>query len=160
MPAETLTELATAGGTAVVQEAGTALWEETRARTARLFGRGDARRERAELEHLDATAAALAAPGRPEAAAARIQQEIIWQTRFAGLLECVGDAERDALAEQLRALLAEHTAAAAAGAAATAAATAAAAGRIEFTHAAFTGPTAVQAGGGEHREVPFARTTE
>ncbi|MFD8413208.1 hypothetical protein ACSHWO_36180 (plasmid) [Streptomyces sp. HUAS TT3] len=147
MLAETLTALATAGGTAVVQEAGTALWEETRARTARLFGRGDAHRERSELEHLDATAAALAAPGRPDAAAARVQQEIIWQTRFEGLLESVGDAERAALAEQLRALVAQHT-------------TAAAVGRIEITHNTFSGPTAVQVGDGNTQEVTFDRTTE
>ncbi|MFD0267491.1 hypothetical protein ACFVGY_12965 [Streptomyces sp. NPDC127106] len=123
MLAETVAAMAAAGGSTVVQAAGTDAWDGVRSRLALMFGRGNAHRERAELEHLDATAAALAVSGRPEdeakaeaeAAAARAQQELIWQTRFAGLLECVGDAERDALAEQLRELVAEHTAAAAAG---------------------------------------------
>ncbi|MFK0258768.1 hypothetical protein [Streptomyces sp. NPDC090445] len=149
MLAETMAAMAAGGGSAVVQAAGTDAWEGLRSRLALMFGRGNAHREQAELEHLDATAAALSASGRPEseAEAARIQQEIIWQTRFAGLLECVGDVERDALGEQLRALVAEHTAAAAAG-------------RIEITHNTFSGPTAVQVGGGNTQEVTFGRTSE
>ncbi|MBK3635258.1 hypothetical protein JHN52_20485 [Streptomyces sp. MBT97] len=44
MLTEALAAPAAAGGTAVAQAAGTSLWEGTRSRVARLFGRGDAAR--------------------------------------------------------------------------------------------------------------------
>ncbi|WP_101256201.1 hypothetical protein [Streptomyces barkulensis] len=121
---QALAALAAAGGTAVVQAAGTEAWTAVRDAVARWFGRGDERRERAELERLDRTAAELE-PGGPEpggdedrepgaagAEQARIRQEAAWQARFEGLLERVDDAERARLAAELRALLERHSPAA------------------------------------------------
>lgn len=54
--------LTAAGGTGVVQAAGSDAWAGFRRRTAMLSGQGDDEaRERAELERLDAAAAALTA---------------------------------------------------------------------------------------------------
>ena len=63
MLAEALTALAAAGGTAVVQAAGTDAWTGFRARVAKWFARGDTGREQVALERLDRTAAALGAAG-------------------------------------------------------------------------------------------------
>ncbi|SFL89772.1 hypothetical protein [Streptomyces pini] len=119
---QALAALAAAGGTAVVQAAGTEAWTTVREAVARWFGRGDERRERAELERLDHTAAELE-PGGPEpgrgggqepgaagagAGAARIRQEAAWQARFENLLESVDGDERARLAGELRALLERH----------------------------------------------------
>lgn len=90
-----LAALAAAGGTAVVEAAGTDAWAGLRARVAQLFGRGDDGRERAELARLDATAAALTGAGPGDGGGAgsgvgqsvRIRQEAFWQARFAALLE-------------------------------------------------------------------------
>lgn len=49
-----------AGGTAVVQAAGTDAWAIVRQRTARLLSRDDPERERTELMRLDQTATDLA----------------------------------------------------------------------------------------------------
>ncbi|MGY1453790.1 hypothetical protein [Streptomyces sp. SS8] len=119
---QALAALAAAGGTAVVQAAGTEAWTAVRDAVARWFGRGDERRERAELERLDRTAAELE-PGGPEpgegrdqggepgaagAGAVRIRQEAAWQARFESLLESVDGDERARLARELRALLERH----------------------------------------------------
>jgi hypothetical protein len=50
---DALVALAAAGGTAVVQAAGTDLRADFRERVATWFGRGDAEREHAELERLN-----------------------------------------------------------------------------------------------------------
>ncbi|MFD7026448.1 hypothetical protein ACFWAR_00190 [Streptomyces sp. NPDC059917] len=105
---EGLVALATAGGTAVVQAAGTQAWDGLRVRVARLLGRGDAERERAELERLDRTAGALEAQGSAEAERARLRQESSWQTRFESLLEDAPDAERERIAAELRSLVQEQ----------------------------------------------------
>ncbi|MFH0244616.1 hypothetical protein ACGRHY_19875 [Streptomyces sp. HK10] len=125
---QALAALASAGGTAVVQAAGTEAWTAVREAVARWFGRGDERRERAELERLDRTAAELE-PGGPEpgegrdrdrdrepgaagsagAEQARIRQEAAWQARFESLLESVDGDERARLAGELRALLKRHS---------------------------------------------------
>ncbi|WP_101257267.1 hypothetical protein [Streptomyces barkulensis] len=112
---ETLTALAAAGGTAVVQAAGTDAWQEFRQRVAAWFGRGEQERESTELERLDRTASELrpAAPpdgGQPDTVAsqqARIRQEALWQARFEALLENLPDTERDRAAGELRDLLAD-----------------------------------------------------
>ncbi|MER6445425.1 hypothetical protein [Streptomyces venezuelae] len=105
---EGLVALATAGGTAVVQAAGTQAWDAFRARVARLLGRGDDERERAELERLDRTADALQAQPSAEVARTRLRQEASWQTRFEALLEDVGSTEREQIAAELRALVQDH----------------------------------------------------
>ncbi|GHD52056.1 hypothetical protein GCM10010335_63990 [Streptomyces galbus] len=88
MLTEALMAVAGAGGTAVVQAAGTDAWTGLRQRVARLLGRGDTQRERAELERLDRTAQALEEAGTTgETERARLRQEASWQTRFESLLE-------------------------------------------------------------------------
>lgn len=108
MLVEALAALATAGGTAVVTAAGTDAWNGFRQAVARWFGRGDAQREKAELERLDQTAVALQAAEPAQAERTRISQEAAWQARIEATLENVDEAERDQAAEQLRALLAKH----------------------------------------------------
>ncbi|MGW2740736.1 hypothetical protein [Streptomyces sp. NPDC001450] len=108
---EALVGLATAGGTAVVQAAGTEAWAAFRQRVATWFGRGDAGRESGELARLDQTAADLATaePGSADGGASaeriRIRQEALWQARFENLLESLTEAERERAATELRALL-------------------------------------------------------
>ena len=102
---EALTALAAAGGTAVVQAAGSDAWEDLRSRLARWFGGGDAQRERDELELLDRSAAELTTDtATPEQVRAR--QEAVWQTRIEALLERLDDDEqRDRAATDLQQLL-------------------------------------------------------
>ncbi|MEU9302331.1 FxSxx-COOH system tetratricopeptide repeat protein, partial [Streptomyces sp. NPDC048269] len=109
MLAETLVELATAGGTAVAQTAGTDAWNAFRRAVARWFGRGDAQREQAALERLAQTATSLQAATNPaDAERARISQEAFWQARIEAMLENLDAADRRQAADQLRALLTEY----------------------------------------------------
>ncbi|MGY5079213.1 hypothetical protein ACWIGX_19315 [Streptomyces nigrescens] len=101
-----LLALAAAGGTAVIQAAGTDAWGRFSQAVAQLFGRGDGQRERAELERLDRTAAELEGA---EAERARVRQEIVWQARIEDLLASVEGDDRAQVAEELRSLLARHT---------------------------------------------------
>ncbi|WP_202487903.1 MULTISPECIES: hypothetical protein [unclassified Streptomyces] len=105
---EALTVLATAGGTAVVQAAGTDAWDGLRRRVAVWFGRGDAERESGELARLDQTASALDAGDGGSAERIRIRQEALWQARFEGLLEGLTQDERDRAAAELQSLLDAH----------------------------------------------------
>ncbi|SES34958.1 hypothetical protein SAMN05216188_1378 [Lentzea xinjiangensis] len=107
MLAEALVAIAAAGGTAVVEAAGTDAWRSVRERVARLLGRNAPERERAELERLDQTAAALDAADPGQEAALRTRQEASWQTRFELLLEDADDAEREQLVNELRGLVDE-----------------------------------------------------
>ncbi|WSJ72330.1 hypothetical protein OG294_39685 (plasmid) [Kitasatospora sp. NBC_01302] len=107
---DALVALATAGGTAVVQAAGTQAWEGLRARVARLLGRGDGERELVELERLDRTAGALQATESSQAERVRLRQEASWQTRFESLLEDLAGVERERVAGELRALVQEQAA--------------------------------------------------
>ncbi|MFD8882897.1 hypothetical protein ACFV0H_10265 [Streptomyces erythrochromogenes] len=109
MLVDTLAALAMAGGTAVVQAAGTEAWAGFRQAVARWFGRGDAARERAELERLDQTATALRTADPAQAERARISQEASWQARIGAVLENLDEEERDEAADRLRALLTDHT---------------------------------------------------
>jgi hypothetical protein len=102
---EALAALAAAGGTAVVQAAGTDAWTGLRTRVARLLGRGEVQREQAELERLDQTATALEAVGPVEAERMRIRQEASWQARFEFLLESLTEDERAQVAAELEDLL-------------------------------------------------------
>ncbi|CAM5744888.1 hypothetical protein SAFG77S_08782 [Streptomyces afghaniensis] len=108
MLVETLTALAAAGGTAVVQAAGTDAWTGFRLAVARWFARGDAQRERAELERLDQTAAALETADPTQVERVRISQEAAWHARVEALLERLDAPERDQAADQLRTLLVGH----------------------------------------------------
>ncbi|MFB7374095.1 hypothetical protein ACFC0D_30065 [Streptomyces sp. NPDC056222] len=109
MLVETLVALAAAGGTAVVQAAGTDAWNGLQRAVARWFGRGDTQREQAERDRLDQTAAALQATDPAELQQARIRQQASWQTRIEAMLESLDEADRSQAADQLRALLTDHT---------------------------------------------------
>ncbi|MCM2388291.1 hypothetical protein [Streptomyces albipurpureus] len=109
---ETMTALAAAGGTAVVQAAGTDAWAEFRQRVARWLSRGNAQRETAELERLDQSADALetaATTGLTEAEREHIRQESGWHARIEALLESLDVTEQKQAAEELRAVLARHS---------------------------------------------------
>ncbi|MBW5481065.1 hypothetical protein [Streptomyces bambusae] len=103
MLVETLTALALAGGTAVVQAAGTDAWNGLRGRVRDLFARGDAARADAELERLDHTAEVLNSANNIEAE--RLRQEGVWQGRFEALLESLEPPRQERAAEQLQEML-------------------------------------------------------
>ncbi|MGP3991515.1 hypothetical protein [Streptomyces sp. 3N207] len=105
MLSEAMAALAAAGGTAVVQAAGTDAWTGFRQRVARWLGRGNPQRENDELERLDRTAGDLESVGPAELERVRIRQEAAWQARIEALLESLDGSERDQAAEQLNALL-------------------------------------------------------
>ncbi|MHA5051108.1 hypothetical protein [Streptomyces sp. SD15] len=140
-----LAALAAAGGTAVVQAAGTDAWHGFRSRAARLLGRGDQTREAAEMEHLDQTAAALESADSGEVQTAervRIAQEASWQTRFEVLLESASDREELArLTEGLRKLVTEQTARTVSGSI--------------VSGNTFHGPTAIQSGNENRQDNHF-----
>ncbi|MGN5636928.1 hypothetical protein [Streptomyces sp. AC154] len=106
---ETLAAAAAAGGIAVVEAAGTEAWTGLRQAIARWFGRGDEQREQAELERLDQTASALEGSDADTLDRVRIRQEATWQARIEATLESLDEAERARAADELRALLAQHT---------------------------------------------------
>jgi hypothetical protein len=97
---QALVVLAAAGGTAVVAGLREAM--------ARWFGRGDGRRQQAELERLDQTVTALQTTNGAEAERVRLRQEAAWQVRIEAALEGMDEAERDRAADELRTLLAQH----------------------------------------------------
>ncbi|PSJ25193.1 hypothetical protein B7P34_29475 [Streptosporangium nondiastaticum] len=142
MLSEALVAVAAAGGSAVVQAAGTDAWTGLRERVARWFGRGDEARERVELERLDRTAGVLAAAdsgpgsvrGSSDAARVRDRQEGAWQSRFESLLEGLPEEEQELVAEELRALVKEYAAPASSEA--------------QVSGNVFRGPTAFQVGDG------------
>ncbi|WP_331747488.1 hypothetical protein OG365_40700 (plasmid) [Streptomyces sp. NBC_00853] len=101
--------LAAAGGTAVVTAAGTEAWTGLRQAVARWFGRDEVQRENAELERLDRTASALQTTEPGEVDRARLRQEVLWQARIETFLESLDGAERDLAADELRALVAQHS---------------------------------------------------
>ncbi|MGW0732514.1 hypothetical protein [Streptomyces sp. NPDC002851] len=103
MLVETLTALALAGGTAVVQAAGTDAWNGLRRRVGDLFAHGGAARADAELERLDHTAEALSSAD--DIATERLRQEGVWQGRFEALLETLDVPGQERAAEQLREML-------------------------------------------------------
>lgn len=108
MLGEALTALAAAGGTAVVQAAGTSGWQGFQRAVARWFARGDEDRERVVLERLDDDARALAAgDGDPRV---RVSRQAAWQARFETVLEELDDEEREPAVEGLRALLGTYAA--------------------------------------------------
>ncbi|MGA5226207.1 hypothetical protein [Streptomyces koyangensis] len=116
MLVEGLVAVAAAGGGAVVQAAGTDAWNGIRSGFARIFSRGEAGREQAELERLDQTRAVLvAAQEGDEAQRVEIAQVARWQTRLETLLEELPEAEQQQVVAELRALVAQAEAAEPAG---------------------------------------------
>ncbi|WP_426800655.1 hypothetical protein [Streptomyces sp. YGL11-2] len=105
---EALVALATAGGGAVVQAAGTDAWNGLRNGVARLVGRGNAEREQVVLERLDRTRATVEAAGDGEdRERVHVAQAAMWQTRFETLLEEAAEPERERIAAALEALIAQ-----------------------------------------------------
>lgn len=103
MLVEALTALALAGGSAVVQAAGTDAWNGLRRRIGDLFARGDAARAAAELERLDHTAQVLSSTS--DIGTERLRQEGLWQGRFEMLLESLDAPGQERAAQQLQELL-------------------------------------------------------
>jgi hypothetical protein len=102
MSIETITALAAAGGTAVVQAASTDTWNTVKAALARLLSRGDTTTETAELEHLERTREALTGA----AAAGRTRMEGAWQIYLEAFLRDITDQEaRAEAAHQLAAVI-------------------------------------------------------
>jgi len=110
MLTQELEQLAQAGGVAIVQAAGQDAWQGFRKAVARWFGRGDVERERAELQRMAATAAAVAAAKHAEAEALR--QEGLWRGRIEALLEGLAGQVRADAAVEFQALLVERAEAA------------------------------------------------
>ncbi|WP_326737674.1 hypothetical protein [Streptomyces sp. NBC_01022] len=112
MLVEELVAVAAAGGGAIVQAAGTDAWNGVRGGFGRLFGRGEAGRERAELERLDQTRAVLeTAREGEEAERVEIAQVSRWQTRLEALLEDLPEAEQRQVVAELQALVSQAEAA-------------------------------------------------
>ncbi|MFF0561600.1 hypothetical protein [Streptomyces sp. NPDC004266] len=108
---QALVALASMGGAAVVQAAGTDAGAGLRQALAQWFGRGDERRQQAELERLDRTAAELAVAredGEATAERAHVGHDAVWRSRIEELLEGLREDERDGAAEALRGLLRRH----------------------------------------------------
>ncbi|MEU7691403.1 hypothetical protein [Microbispora hainanensis] len=131
-----------AGGTAVVQAAGTDAWAIVRQRTARLLSRDDPERERTELMRLDQTATDLASLPPGDAALVRARQEAAWAARFEMLLESLGEAERERVARELNDLADQARQASAGGVS----------GNV------FRGPTAFQVGDNNRQDNHFGPT--
>ncbi|WP_327739553.1 hypothetical protein OG749_42640 [Streptomyces nojiriensis] len=103
MLVESLTALALAGGTAVVQAAGTDAWDGLRRMVGDLFDRGDGTRADAELERLDRTAEVLTSGN--GIGSELLRQEGMWQARFEALLEGLDGPGQERAAERLREML-------------------------------------------------------
>lgn len=142
MLAEGLTALAAAGGTAVVQAAGTDGWQSLRDQVARWFGRGDTARERNEVQRLEASAAELTAvEGDEDTQRSKARQEAAWQARFEMLLESLREQERVQAAAELRVLVEQVSAGEGSGA---------------VSGNTFHGSTAIQAGNHNRQDVHFS----
>ncbi|MEU9445963.1 hypothetical protein AB0D42_34865 [Streptomyces sp. NPDC048304] len=140
---EAMTAAAAAGGTAMVQAAGTDFWAWCRVRGARLIGRGDPGRETEALERLDQTAAALAAASDDEERErVGIVHARLWRGEFASLLDSLGEQEREQAAAELRAIAAEFGS------------SDVAAGGVVSDNT-FNGPTNFQTGNHNHQENKF-----
>jgi hypothetical protein len=90
---------------AVVQAAGTDVWATVRQTVAGLMGRGDARREEAELNQLDQMQAVLATGD--DLAVHRGRWEAVWQARLEVLLESLDSQGRATVAAQLAEVIAQ-----------------------------------------------------
>jgi hypothetical protein len=93
--------IALAGNT-VIAAATTDAWEAARHKLARLFGRGDAKKEQLTEKRLEEARQQLAGVSGQELEKARAELEKAWQVRMADLLE-----EDPGVETELRALVAE-----------------------------------------------------
>ncbi|MCX4489911.1 hypothetical protein OG890_39165 [Streptomyces anulatus] len=107
---ELLMVLAAAGGTVVVQAAGTDAWPGLQLSLARWIGQGIEQSEQAALERLDQTASALETAETEEVEQVRTRQQAIWQARIEFVFESLSDTERAQVAEDLRDLLTQYIA--------------------------------------------------
>lgn len=105
---EALTALAAAGGTAVVQAAGTSSWQGLQHAVAQWFGRGQEDRDHVARERLAQSATALAESDAETAVHIRAREQAVWQTRFEMALESLGDDERETAVAALRVILREQ----------------------------------------------------
>jgi hypothetical protein len=87
MLTETLAALASTGGTALVTAMVTDGWEGIKARFARVIGRGHSTEIEAIEARLDQSRAALGGLTGQDLERAQAEQEIVWRTRLADLLE-------------------------------------------------------------------------
>jgi hypothetical protein len=106
---EAMVALASAGGTAVVQAAGTDAWRVFREKVVRLFGRQGSQGEQTALERLNETAAALEATGDGEAEKGMSRYAARWHEWFAELLDGLDGSEQYRAADELRQLVSEAT---------------------------------------------------
>lgn len=97
---EALTAVAAAGGTAVVQAAGTDVWTVIRSRVAALLGRDDAA-EQTALARLDRTLVEIQESHRPDDVQ-RARLVGVWRTRFEDFLEDLPTEDRENAAQALR----------------------------------------------------------
>ncbi|MER5553608.1 hypothetical protein ABT001_18390 [Streptomyces sp. NPDC002793] len=105
MLAESLIALAAAGGTAVVQAAGTEMWESVRDGVVQLCRRGPGRPEEAEPDgelerRLDQTARVIASDGSESDGEAQF-----WRDNFLGLLSSAEDGARQRAEAELTRLV-------------------------------------------------------
>lgn len=100
---QALIALASAGGVAVVQAAGTDVWQGFRERVARVFGRGAA--QETILARLDRTATELESAAPDEAEQVRDAAAAAWRVRFRDLMEDLDEDGREEAAARLRELV-------------------------------------------------------
>jgi hypothetical protein len=110
MLAETLMALAQLAGLTVVAAAVTDGWETARRGTARLFNRGDAKKEELAVQRLEETREQLAGLEGSELEQASATLAAQWTTRLADLLEENPEVEPElrALVDEIRAALPER----------------------------------------------------
>ncbi|MFI5980838.1 hypothetical protein ACIBEA_08200 [Streptomyces sp. NPDC051555] len=101
MSGELITELASAGALALLNAVATDAWQGARAGFTRLFGRGEAERERIVATRIDEVAAQLEGAGEQRRDQVREALLLVWRTRLTDLLE-----ERPDAIREMRALVA------------------------------------------------------
>jgi hypothetical protein len=104
MLSEALTAVAAAGGTAVVQAAGTDVWTVVRSRVAALLGR-DAAAQQTVLTRLDRTVSELEET-RESDGTQRIRFGEAWRTRFEDFLDDLPAEEQEDAARALQGIIA------------------------------------------------------
>ncbi|MEV0492002.1 hypothetical protein [Streptomyces atratus] len=107
MSGELIASLASSGALALVNAAATDAWNGARDGFLRLFGHGEAERERVTANRLDEVAAQLEGAGEDRQDQVREALLLVWRTRLADLLEERPDAAAEirALIEQVQAAL-------------------------------------------------------
>ena len=101
MLTEALAAAAAAGGTAVVQAAGTDVWAAVRGRIAALLGRNDQERQNSVLARLDRTLAEIETTGGFDGSQ-RMQLAASWRVRFEDFLDELPPEAQDEAAAHLQ----------------------------------------------------------